>query len=309
MKVTTEQNDLENRQKIEKDREIQQRDVIIQEHANEIALKNKEIQEKESVIKQKKDEIELKNKEIQKKDIVIKRQKDEIDLKNKKIQENEIIIKQQKGEIEQMHHKLYETENELKVLNQQSSKCTSKLQHTESQIETGRITQSKDEELHNKAELLVYQKDKEDLMKRSMLTNNVIYSEEKIYEDENGQNRIKKAKVQNTGAMVQKQKEVDLLPAKNMCKIVNLSDHVIANKPVQVTVTLRDIHGNPIINCGDSIKVVVQSSKQYGTKTLPIKSDELGNGQYVVSFVINEDGECNLVICVGNRSIIEPPHR
>ena len=219
----------------------------------------------------------------------------EIDAKNKEIQEKNDLIKC-------MHNKLDETENELRF-NLQNTKSASVPQHTELQNNSGLqcTAQIGDKTSHNQIEPLDNRSEAEALMKRN---NN----EQKFNLDENGQS-IKRAKMPSNGTTVEKQKEVDLLPAINKCQIDNLSNCVIVSKPVSVTVTLRNIQDKPIINCGDSIRVLIQLNKQRNVTTLHPKIQEFDNGQYIVTFVINEDGEYKLVICVGNEKIIEPPYR
>ena len=97
--------------------------------------------------------------------------------------------------------------------------------------------------------------------------------------------------------------------AVKMCKVAFSRNHAFANKVASAVVTLKNIQGNPIINCGDSIHVEIQPTKNRDVIVLPISVTERGNGQYNVSYMITNAGDYNLFILVNNQSIINPPQR
>ena len=263
-------------------------------------------------------------------------QKDEIELKNKEIQEKSEVIEQKNDEIERMRNKLNETENQLKELKlqQENVKSINESHHVNSEGEgklhhTGGVqtedkklqhtgTQTENKEVDEEVKPMLQQEERKEIIKSQHMgskneqTNNSVGKVSRNDIDENDQNeqyKGKKAKMPSNRQTEQKEKQVDLLPAIDMCKVNIQPSHVIANEIILAIVTLKNAQGKPIINCGSSIKVFIQQNEHQSVASLPINFTELGNGHYSVSFAIEEAGDYKLHMCVDNHKIIGSPLR
>ena len=248
------------------------------------------------------------------KDQIIQQKDEIIERKDEEIQRKDIIIEQKDHEIEEVYKQYHEVEGQLKELKLQkeNEKVKDELDHTETpSIKSNQSklqhtgTQTAGNESKGEDKKMLQHEEKEELIRSQQISNKTNGSlNDQDVKGENGEHRIKAVKPADKQLELKK-KWIDT----ELCSAENLSDHVIANMPTSAFVTLKNNQGKPVMNCSDSITVMIQSNKSSHVMDLLIDITEKGNGQYEVSFMIKEAGDYRLFVLVNNRSIINPPHR